>query len=84
MINVNGVICMPILKITVGTNVSITSANTYEKEAMAILEATKKWKNYFASTSIIISRNENGSDTNGYMRIRTEIVMFSRIEFEYE
>ena len=35
-----------------------TAASTYEKEAMAILEALKKWKHYFASSSIIIRTNQ--------------------------
>ena len=32
--------------------------STYEKEAMAILEALKKWKHYFASTSLIIKTDQ--------------------------
>ena len=28
--------------------------STYDKEAMAILEVLKKWKHYFATTSVII------------------------------
>jgi len=35
-----------------------TAASTYEKEAMAILEALKKWKHYFASSSIIIRTDQ--------------------------
>jgi 3-deoxy-D-manno-octulosonic-acid transferase len=34
------------------------AASTYEKEAMAILEALKKWKHYFASTPVIIRTNQ--------------------------
>jgi hypothetical protein len=33
-------------------------ASTYEKEAMAILEALKKWKHYFASTTVIIETGQ--------------------------
>jgi hypothetical protein len=33
-------------------------ASTSEKEAMAILEAIKKWKHYFASTSMIIRTDQ--------------------------
>jgi hypothetical protein len=32
-------------------------ASIYEKEAMAILEALKKWKHYFSTTSLIIRTN---------------------------
>ena len=35
-----------------------TAASTYEKEAMATLEALKKWKHYFASSSIIIRTDQ--------------------------
>ena len=35
-----------------------TALSTYEKEAMAILEALKKWKHYFASTSLIIRTDQ--------------------------
>ena len=31
---------------------------TYEKEALAIIEALKKWKHYFASTSLIIRTDQ--------------------------
>ncbi|PUZ61069.1 hypothetical protein GQ55_4G240600 [Panicum hallii var. hallii] len=41
---------------TLGPKASATS--TYEKEAMAILEALNKWKHYFASTSIIIKTDQ--------------------------
>jgi hypothetical protein len=34
------------------------AASTYEKEALAIIEAIKKWKHYFASTSIIIRTDQ--------------------------
>jgi hypothetical protein len=34
------------------------AASIYEKEAMAILEAIKKWKHYFASTSLIIRTDQ--------------------------
>jgi hypothetical protein len=34
------------------------AASTYEKEAMAILEALKKWKHYFASTALIIRTDQ--------------------------
>ena len=34
------------------------AASTYEKEALAILEALKKWKHYFASTSLIIKTDQ--------------------------
>lgn len=34
------------------------AASTYEKEAMAILEAIKKWKHYFASTSLVIRTDQ--------------------------
>lgn len=33
-------------------------ASTYEKEAMAILEALKKWKHYFASTALVIRTDQ--------------------------
>ena len=32
--------------------------STYDKEAMAILEALKKWKQYFAVSSLIIKKNQ--------------------------
>jgi hypothetical protein len=35
-----------------------TAASTYEKEDIAILEALKKWKHYFASTSLIIKTDQ--------------------------
>jgi hypothetical protein len=35
-----------------------TVASTYEKEAVVIVEALKKWKHYFASTSIIIRTDQ--------------------------
>jgi len=35
-----------------------SAASTYEKEAMAILEALRKWKHYFASTSLIIRTDQ--------------------------
>lgn len=31
-----------------------TALSTYEKEAIATIEAFKKWKHYFASTSVVI------------------------------
>lgn len=34
------------------------ACSTYEKEAMAILEALKKWKHYIASTSVIIRTDQ--------------------------
>lgn len=34
------------------------ASSTYEKEAIAILEALKKWKHYFASTSLIIKTDQ--------------------------
>lgn len=34
------------------------TSSTYEKEAMAILEAIKKWKHYLASTSVIIRTDQ--------------------------
>jgi 3-deoxy-D-manno-octulosonic-acid transferase len=34
------------------------ATSTYEKEAMAILEALKKWKHYFASTSVITKTDQ--------------------------
>jgi hypothetical protein len=33
-------------------------ASTYEKEAMAILKALKKWKHYFASTALVIRTDQ--------------------------
>jgi hypothetical protein len=41
---------------TLGPKALTTS--TYEKEAIAILEAIKKWKHYFASTSVIIRTDQ--------------------------
>ena len=41
---------------TLGPKASV--ASTYDKEAMAILEALKKWKHYFASSSLIIRTNQ--------------------------
>lgn len=35
-----------------------TTFFTYEKEALAILEALKKWKHYFASTSLVIRTDQ--------------------------
>jgi hypothetical protein len=32
--------------------------STYDKEAMAIIEALKKWKHYFAASSLIIKTNQ--------------------------
>jgi hypothetical protein len=34
------------------------AASTYEKEAMTILEALKRWKHYFASTHVIIRTDQ--------------------------
>jgi len=34
--------------------------STYDKEALAIIEALKKWKHYFAATSLII-RTDQGA-----------------------
>jgi hypothetical protein len=34
------------------------ATSTYVKEAMAILEALKKWKHYFASTSVITKTDQ--------------------------
>jgi hypothetical protein len=34
------------------------AASTYEKEAMTILKAIKKWKHYFASTSVILRTDQ--------------------------
>lgn len=34
------------------------AASTYDKEAMAILEVIKKWKHYFASTSLIVRTDQ--------------------------
>lgn len=36
----------------------VAAASTYDKEAMTILEALKKWKHYFASTSLIIRTDQ--------------------------
>lgn len=40
------------------------ASSTYEKEAMAILEAIKKWKHYFASSSVIIRTDQHSSNTS--------------------
>jgi hypothetical protein len=32
--------------------------STYDKEAMAILEALKKWKHYFSVTSLVIKTDQ--------------------------
>jgi hypothetical protein len=32
--------------------------STYDKEAMAILEALKKWKHYFSASSLVIMTNQ--------------------------
>lgn len=32
--------------------------STYDKEALAIIEALKKWKHYFASSSLIIRTDQ--------------------------
>lgn len=36
----------------------VLASSTYEKEAMAILEALKKWKHYFACRSVIIRTDQ--------------------------
>jgi len=41
---------------TLGPKALVSS--TYEKEAIAILEALKKWKHYFASSSVIIRTDQ--------------------------
>lgn len=41
---------------TLGPKASTFS--TYEKEALAILEALKKWKHYFDNTSVIIRTDQ--------------------------
>lgn len=35
-----------------------TTLSTYEKKAMATLEAIKKWKHYLANTSVIIRSDQ--------------------------
>ena len=44
----------PIAYISKTLGPKVAAASTYEKEAMAILEALKKWKHYFASSNLII------------------------------
>jgi hypothetical protein len=34
--------------------------STYDKEALAIIEAIKKWKHYFAGSSLIIRTDQQG------------------------
>lgn len=48
----------PILFLSKALGPKALATSTYEKEAMAILEAIKKWRHYFASTSIIIRTNQ--------------------------
>ena len=35
-----------------------TTFSTYDKESIAILEALKKWKHYFASSSVVIRTDQ--------------------------
>lgn len=48
----------PIAYLNKSLGPKVAATSTYDKEAVAILEALKKWKHYFASTSLIIKTDQ--------------------------
>lgn len=48
----------PISYLSKAIGTKTTTLSTYEKEALAIIEAIKMWKHYFASTSLIIRTDQ--------------------------
>lgn len=49
---------LPIVFLSKAIGPKVVGWSTYDKEALAITEAIKKWKHYFASSSIIIRTDQ--------------------------